>query len=73
MKSTPTFHHVPSLKSLYVYTERQKKGITSLEQTLTPASTLKASFNNVFTLKNLSYMSQHAIIIFDKVLKKMKP
>ena len=28
---------------------------------------LKASFNNVFTLKNLSYMSLHAIRIFDKV------
>ena len=28
---------------------------------------LKASFNNVFTLKNLSYMSLHAISVFDKV------
>ena len=28
---------------------------------------LKASFNNVFTLKNLRYMSLHAISVFDKV------
>ena len=28
---------------------------------------LKALFNNVFTLKNLSYMSLHAISVFDKV------
>ena len=28
---------------------------------------LKASFNNVFTLKNVSYMSLHAISVFDKV------
>ena len=27
----------------------------------------KASFNNVFTFKNLSYMSLHAISVFDKV------
>ena len=26
---------------------------------------LKASFNNVFTFKNLSYMSLHAIRVFD--------
>ena len=30
-------------------------------------SSLKALFNNVFTLKNLSYMSLHAISVFDKV------
>ena len=28
---------------------------------------LKATFNNVFTLKILSYMSLHAISVFDKV------
>ena len=30
---------------------------------------LKASFNNVFTLTNLSCMSLHAISVFDKVYK----
>ena len=30
---------------------------------------LKALFNNVFTLKNLSCMSLHAIKVFDKVYK----
>ena len=30
---------------------------------------LKALFNNVFTLKNLSCMSIHAISVFDKVQK----
>ena len=30
---------------------------------------LKVSFNNVFTFKNLSYMSLHAISVFDKVYK----
>ena len=37
---------------------------------------LKALFNNVFTLKNLSYMSLHAISVFDKCkhegLKKLQ-
>ena len=28
---------------------------------------LKASFNNVFTFKYMSYMSLHAISVFDKV------
>ena len=28
---------------------------------------LKASFNNVFTFKNLSCMALHAINVFDKV------
>ena len=30
---------------------------------------LKALFNNVFTLENLSCMSLHAISVFDKVYK----
>ena len=30
---------------------------------------LKASFNNALTLKDLSYMSLHAISVFDKVYK----
>ena len=30
---------------------------------------LKALFNNFFTLKNLRYMSLHAISVFDKVYK----
>ena len=36
---------------------------------LSGINSLKASFNNVFTLTNLSYMSLHAISIFDKVQK----
>ena len=41
--------------------------------------TLKASFNNVFTFKNLSNVSLHAISVFDKdwckneALKKIAP
>ena len=42
--------------------------------TITPTSVrsrrrLKALFNNVFTFKNLSCMSLHAISVFDKVYK----
>ena len=33
------------------------------------SSILKALFNNVFTLKNLSYMSLGAISVFHKVYK----
>ena len=32
-----------------------------------PKNILKALFNNVSTLKNLSCMALHAIIVFDKV------
>ena len=38
-----------------------------LYQNYTIFNELKALFNNVFTFKNLSCMSLHAISVFDKV------
>ena len=46
------------MQTTYMYT---------IAKFLVRAATLKALFNNVFTFKNLSYMSLHAISVFDKV------
>ena len=59
--------HVNPLKTSPEYTLAGVYGKCVLEQNQTILNGLKASFNNVFTFKNLSYMSLHAISVFDKV------
>ena len=43
---------------------------SSVNKSGTVADILKALFNSVFTLKNLSCMSSYAISVFDKVYKE---
>ena len=45
----------------------QTQGQSEFRHSKHPSLSLKALFNNVFTLKNLSCMSLHAISVFDKV------
>ena len=52
---------------MYDFIWTQYINIESICTYMNNNQTLKATFNNVFTLKNLSYMSLHAFSVFDKV------